>query len=82
MGKFYLQTAKMKTMGKKVAFQFVNFLKRRFVRCVNLETFWQGRGDFFGIVFLDNFLPLCYYIIYIWENSAQNRPIGGVLFAP
>ena len=61
-----------------MTFAFVNFLKRRFVLLVNLrrsEGVWK---DFFEIVFLDNLCTLCYYIIYIWENSAQNRPIGGV----
>ena len=61
-----------------MTFAFVNFLKRRFVLLVNLrrsEGVWK---DFFEIVFLDNSRALCYYIIYIWENSAQNCPIGGV----
>ena len=64
--------------GQKAAVLFVNFLKRGFVFRVNLRGTKGREGDFFEIVFLDNFFCLCYYIIYIWENSAQNRPIGGV----
>ena len=78
MGKFYLQTPKMAINDEKVRFEFVNFLKRRFVWGVNLKAFWKAWKVFFKIVFLDNSRVLCYYIIYIWENSAQNRPIGGV----
>ena len=68
----------MTVKGEKVAFEFVNFLKRRFVLDVNSKAFWKVWKVFFKIVFLDNSRVLCYYIIYIWENSAQNRPIGGV----
>ena len=68
----------MTAEGKKADFKFVNFLKRRFVLGVNLDAFWKAWKVFFKIVFLDNSRALCYYIIYIWENSAQNRPIGGV----
>jgi hypothetical protein len=78
MGKFHLQKAKMTFEGAKVPFEFVNFLKRRFVWGVNLEAFWKAWKVLFKIVFLDNSRALCYYIIYIWENSAQNCPIGGV----
>jgi hypothetical protein len=78
MGKFRLQTANMTMFGQKTAISFVNFLKRGFVFRVNLDGARDGEGDFFGTVLLDNFFCLCYYIIYIWENSAQNRPIGGV----
>ena len=78
MGKFCLQTANMTSFSKKIAFLFVNFLQRRFVLCVNSKGGEGDWEDFFEIVFLDNFFGLCYYIIYIWENSAQNRPIGGV----
>ena len=66
----------------KTRFLFVNFLQRAFVLCVNLRGFLTWWKDLFEIVFLDNSCDLCYYIIYIWENSAQNRPIGGVLFDP
>ena len=78
MGKFCLQIAKMTSKVSKMRFLFVNFLKRRFVLPVNLQALRGEWKDFFEIVFLDNFRALCYYIIYIWENSAQNRPIGGV----
>ena len=78
MGKFCLQIAKMTAKALKMRISFVNFLQRRFVFLVNLSTSRGRWKDFFEIVFLDNFCVLCYYIIYIWENSAQNRPIGGV----
>ena len=78
MGKFHLQKAKMTFLSKKVGLEFVNFLKRGFVWGVNLAVFWKGWKALFKIVFLDNLFALCYYIIYIWENSAQNGPIGGV----
>ena len=78
MGKFHLQKAKMTFLSKKVGLEFVNFLKRGFVWVVNLTVFWKGWKVLFKIVFLDNSRALCYYIIYIWENSAQNGPIGGV----
>ena len=68
----------MTFLSKKVGLEFVNFLKRGFVWGVNLAVFWKGWKALFKIVFLDNLCALCYYIIYIWENSAQNGPIGGV----
>ena len=71
----------MMLFGQKAAVLFVNFLKRGFVFRVNLGGTKGREGDFFEIVFLDNFFCLCYYIIYIWENSAQNRPIDGVCSA-
>ncbi len=78
MGKFYLQKANMTLRSEKVSFEFVNFLQRRFVHRVNLGAFARRLRDTFEMFFLDNAGDLCYYIIYIWENSAQNRPIGGV----
>ena len=81
-GKFCLQWAKAAIIIRKNEFRIVNFLKIRFVRRVNFGVQWEFRKDFFRIVFLDIRAVLCYYIIYIWENSAQNRPIGGVLFDP
>ena len=78
MSKFYLQSANMTIFHQKTRFLFVNFLKRRFVFPVNLCPPRERWKDLFEIVFLDNFYALCYYIIYIWENSAQNCPIGGV----
>ena len=80
MGKFCLQTAFLMLRLEKNVFLFVNFLKRCFVRRVNFGRFWRWRKMFFRIVFLDIPAQLCYYIIYIWENSAQNCPFGGVLF--
>ena len=80
MGKFCLQTTFLMLRLEKNVFLFVNFLKRCFVRRVNFGRFWRWRKMFFRIVFLDIPEQLCYYIIYIWENSAQNCPFGGVLF--
>ena len=76
--KLHLQNAKMTILKKKTRFVFVNFLQRGFVFPVNWQRGGKGWKDFFEIVFLDKFRALCYYIIYIWENSAQNCPIGGV----
>ena len=61
-----------------MAFLIVNFLQRRFDRRVNFGVFGKVADAFSKIVFLDIGGRLCYYIIYIWENSAQNCPIGGV----
>ena len=78
MRKLHLQNAKMTILLPKKRFLFVNFLQRGFVLLVNLRDVKGRWKDFFEIVFLDKFRALCYYIIYIWENSAQNCPIGGV----
>lgn len=78
IGKLCLQTTNMTILMPKIRFLFVNFLQRRFVRLVNSPRSSGRWKDFFEIVFLDNSRVLCYYIIYIWENSAQNRPIGRV----
>ena len=78
MGKFHLQTPKITHRTQKTRFSIVNFLKRRFDRRVNFGGSRPARGRVFKIVFLDITGKLCYYIIYIWENSAQNCPIGGV----
>ena len=78
MGKFGLQKPNMTILARKMMLLFVNFLQRRFVRHVNLPSFWVCWRDFFEILFLDINGKLCYYIIYIWENSAQNRPFGRV----
>ena len=68
------------TRAKKTASSIVNFLKRRFDRRVNFGARGSASERIFKIVFLDIKGKLCYYIIYIWENSAQNCPFGGVLF--
>jgi hypothetical protein len=77
-GKFCLQMSKMTLLSQKMPFLIVNFLKRRFDRRVNFGARGSASERIFKIVFLDIKGKLCYYIIYIWENSAQNRPIGGV----
>ena len=81
MSKFHLQSTNMTDFLPKMRFLFVNFLQRHFVLLVNLPLFLNRWEDLFAIVFLDKFCGLCYYIIYIWENSAQNRPIDGVCSA-
>ena len=82
MGKFCLQTSKMTLLPQKMPFLIVNFLKRRFDRRVNFGARGSASERIFKIVFLDIKGKLCYYIIYIWENSAQNCPIGGVCLTP
>ena len=78
MSKYHLQSTKTVVWAQKMAFLIVNFLQRRFDRRVNFGVFGKVADAFSKIVFLDIGGRLCYYIIYIWENSAQNCPIGGV----
>lgn len=78
MGKFCLQMPNITSRAQKTASLIVNFLKRRFDRCMNSRAHKRTLNRFSKIVFLDITTKLCYYIIYIWENSAQNCPIGGV----